>query len=107
VDAVRPATREKKEDPFAEVLAGTSNLMRDFFRALSQDVAAGKAKVSWVDNKLALSKRLIGNYGMASESLLENLRKFNLLYKVVGQEILLVDKVAALIAERPTGSEGS
>lgn len=107
MDAVRPATREKKEDPFAEVLAGTSNLMRDFFRALSQDVAAGKAKVSWVDNKLALSKRLIGNYGMASESLVENLRKFNLLYKVVGQEILLVDKVAALIAERPTGSEGS
>nr|WP_315591805.1 TraI domain-containing protein [uncultured Cupriavidus sp.] len=107
MDAVRPTGTDKKADPFAEVLAGTSNLMRDFFRAVSQDVAAGKAKVTWVDNKLAISKRMIGNYGMASESLLENLRKFNLLYKVVGQDILLVDKVAALIAERPTDSQGS
>lgn len=107
MDALRPTPRETKPDPFAEVLAGTSNLMRDFFRALSQDVEAGKAKVSWVDNKLAISKRLIGNYGMASESLVENLRKFNLLYKVVGQEILLVDKVAVLIAERPAAFEGS
>lgn len=106
MDAARPA-REKNVDPFTEVLAGTSNLMRDLFRALSQDVEAGKAKVSWVENKLAISKRLIGNYGMASESLVENLRKFNLLYKVVGQEILLVDKVAVLIAERPVATEGS
>lgn len=107
IDALRPAASDKRTDPFAETLAGTSNLMRDFFRALSQDVQAGKAKVSWVDNKLAISKRMIGNYGMASESLVENLRKFGLLYKVVGQDILLVDKVAALIAERPAVSEGS
>lgn len=107
IDALRPAASDKRTDPFAEALAGTSNLMRDFFRALSQDVQAGKAKVSWVDNKLAISKRMIGNYGMASESLVENLRKFGLLYKVVGQDILLVDKVAALIAERPAVPEGS
>lgn len=107
VDAVRPAGKDTKLDPFAEALADTSNLMRDFFRALSQDVAAGKAKVSWVENKLAISKRMIGNYGMASESLVDNLRKFNLLYKVVGQEILLVDKVAGLIAERPTSAQGT
>lgn len=107
IDALRPATSDKRTDPFAEALAGTSNLMRDFFRALSQDVHAGKAKVSWVDNKLAISKRMIGNYGMASESLVENLRKFGLLYKVVGQDILLVDKVASLIAERPAVPEGS
>ncbi len=106
VDAVRPTAKAVAADPFAEALAGTSNLMRDFFRALSQDVAAGKAKVSWVENKLAISKRMIGNYGMASESLVENLRKFSLLYKVVGSDILLVDKVAGLIAERPANSEG-
>ncbi|QET04080.1 type VI secretion protein (plasmid) [Cupriavidus pauculus] len=106
VDAVRPTAKAVAADPFAEALAGTSNLMRDFFRALSQDVAAGKTKVSWVENKLAISKRMIGNYGMASESLVENLRKFSLLYKVVGSDILLVDKVAGLIAERPVNSEG-
>lgn len=107
MDAVRTAQTEKDVDRFAEVLGGTSNLMRDFFRAVSQDVAAGKAKVSWVEDKLAISKRMLGNYGMASESLVENLRKFGLLYKVVGQEILLVDKVAALIAERPAPVEGT
>ncbi|WP_454056688.1 TraI domain-containing protein [Cupriavidus sp. Marseille-Q8015] len=106
VDAVRPTNKGTVADPFAEALAGTSNLMRDFFRALAQDVAAGKAKVSWVENKLAISKRMIGNYGMASESLVENLRKFSLLYKVVGSDILLVDKVAALIAERPGAAMG-
>nr|WP_315595545.1 TraI domain-containing protein [uncultured Cupriavidus sp.] len=105
VNAVRTTLKDKKADPFAEVLADTSNLMRDFFRALSQDVAAGKAKVTWVDNKLAISKRMIGNYGMASDSLVDNLRKFNLLYKVIGQEILLIDKVAALISERPPAGE--
>jgi len=106
MDAVRTTGADKSVDRFTEVLGGTSNLMRDFFRAVSQDVAAGKAKVSWVDDKLAISKRMLGNYGMASESLVENLRKFGLLYKVVGQEILLVDKVAALIAERPAPAEG-
>jgi len=108
MDAVRGTTSARTGDRFAEVLAGTSNLMRDFFRALSQDVQAGKAKVSWVEGKLAISKRILGNYGMASESLVDNLRKFGLLYKVIGQEILLVDKVAVLVAERPAAdTEGS
>ncbi|WP_244789419.1 TraI domain-containing protein [Cupriavidus pauculus] len=107
MDALRMAGTEKRPDRFAEVLGGTSNLMRDFFRAVSQDVAAGKAKVSWIEDKLAISKRMLGSYGMPSESLVDNLRKFGLLYKVVGQEILLADKVAALIAERPTPTEGS
>ncbi|SDD56983.1 conjugal transfer pilus assembly protein TraI [Cupriavidus sp. YR651] len=107
LDPNRPVRQEPPKDPFAEALAGTSNLMRDFFRALAQDVAAGKAKVSWVDGKLAIGKRMIGNYGIASETLIENLRKFNLLYKVVGQDILLVEKVSVLVAERPAGSEGA
>ncbi len=75
--------------------------MREFFRALAQDVAAGKVKAKWVDNRLAISKRMLGNYGIASETLIDNLRKFQLLYKIVGQDILLVDKVANLIATRP------
>ncbi|MNL70350.1 hypothetical protein D3C87_1953390 [compost metagenome] len=88
-------------------MEGASNLMREFFRALAQDVSAGKVKVSWVDNKLAISKRMLGNYGIASETLIDNLRKFQLLYKIVGQDILLVDKVANLIASPPQSPESS
>lgn len=107
LDGSRSLRPEQAEDPFKEALAGASNLLREFFRALAQDVAAGKVKVSWVDNRLAVSKRMLSNYGIASETLIENLRKFQLLYKIVGQDILLVDKVANLIATRPqsTGNE--
>lgn len=107
LDGSRSLRQEQAADPFKEALAGASNLMREFFRALAQDVAAGKVKVSWVDNRLAISKRMLSNYGIASETLIENLRKFQLIYKIVGQDILLVDKVANLIATRPqsTGNE--
>ncbi len=64
-------------------------------------MAAGKVKVSWVENRLAIGKRMLGNYGIASETLIDNLRKSQLLYKIVGQDILLVDKVADLIDKRP------
>ncbi|MEM5432390.1 conserved hypothetical protein [Cupriavidus taiwanensis] len=101
LDGSRSLRPEQATDPFKEALAGASNLMREFFRALVQDVAAGKVKVSWVDDRLAISKRMLSNYGIASETLIENLRKFQLLYKIVGQDILLVDKVANLIATRP------
>ncbi|SOY77632.1 conserved hypothetical protein [Cupriavidus taiwanensis] len=101
LDGSRSLRPEQAADPFKEALAGASNLMREFFRALAQDVAAGKVKVSWVDDRLAISKRMLSNYGIASETLIENLRKFQLLYKIVGQDILLVDKVANLIATRP------
>ncbi|MBB3011237.1 conjugal transfer pilus assembly protein TraI [Cupriavidus alkaliphilus] len=101
LDGSRSLRPEQTADPFKEALAGASNLMREFFRALAQDVAAGKVKVSWVDDRLAISKRMLSNYGIASETLIENLRKFQLLYKIVGQDILLVDKVANLIATWP------
>ncbi|CAG2155401.1 TraI domain-containing protein [Cupriavidus numazuensis] len=107
LDGSRSLRKEQTKDPFADVLAGASNLMREFFRALSQDVVANKVKVTWVDGKLAVSKRTIGNYGIASETLIENLRKYQLLYKVVGQDILLVDKVASLICERSAPTEGT
>ncbi len=84
------------EDPF-KAIAGTSNLMREFFKALSQDAAAGKTKVTRVEGKVAVSKRSLGNYGIASETLIENLRKFKHLYKIVGQDILLVNEVGDLI----------
>lgn len=85
------------DDPF-KALAGTSNLMREFFKALSQDVAAGKAKVTRIDGKVAISKRMLGNYGLASDTLVEHLRKGKHLYKTDGQNILLVDEVGNLIA---------
>lgn len=105
LDGTKSLRPDQTADPFKEALAGASNLMREFFRALAQDVATGKVKVSWVDNKLAVSKRMLGNYGIASETLIDNLRKFQLLYKSVGQDILLVDKVANLIASRPQSPE--
>lgn len=89
------------EDPF-KALAGTSNLMREFFKALSQDIAAGKAKVSRIDGKVAISKRMLGNYGLASDTLVEHLRKGKHLYKTDGQNILLVDEVGNLIAPGDT-----
>lgn len=107
LDGTKSLRPDQTADPFKEALAGASNLMREFFRALAQDVSAGKVKVSWVDNKLAISKRMLGNYGIASETLIDNLRKFQLLYKIVGQDILLVDKVANLIASPPQSPESS
>lgn len=85
------------DDPFKAV-AGSSNLMREFFKALAQDVASGKAKVTRVDGKVAISKRMLGNYGLASDTLVEHLRKGKHLYGVDGQSIVLVDDVGNLIA---------
>ncbi|MFC4524779.1 TraI domain-containing protein [Cupriavidus pinatubonensis] len=101
LDGTKSLRSEENADPFKDVLVGVSNLMREFFRALAQDVAAGKVKVSWIENKLAISKRMLGNYGIASETLIDNLRKFQLIHKIVGQDILLTDKVANLIASPP------
>ncbi|AAP86114.1 hypothetical protein OOOCML_34165 (plasmid) [Cupriavidus necator H16] len=97
LDGARSLRKEAPaEDPF-KAIAGTSNLMREFFKALSQDAAAGKTKVTRVEGKVAISKRSLGNYGIASETLIENLRKFKHLYKIVGQDILLVNEVGDLI----------
>ncbi|WP_455289569.1 TraI domain-containing protein [Cupriavidus necator] len=97
LDGARSLRKEAPtEDPF-KAIAGTSNLMREFFKALSQDAAAGKTKVTRVEGKVAISKRSLGNYGIASETLIENLRKFKHLYKIVGQDILLVNEIGNLI----------
>lgn len=98
LDGNKPLRPQAAADPFKDVLAGTSSLMREFFRALSQDAAAGKVRVSRVEGKVAISKRILGNYGIGSDTLIDNLRRFQLLYKTVGQEILLVDRVGSLVA---------
>ena len=40
----------------------------------------------------------LGNYGLASDTLVEHLRKGKHLYKVDGQSILLMEEVGRLIA---------
>lgn len=98
LDGGRSLRKEPSADDPFKALAGTSNLMREFFKALAQDVAAGKAKVTRVDGKVAISKRSLGNYGLASDTLVEHLRKGKHLYKVDGQSILLIEEVGRLIA---------
>ena len=97
LEGAKSLRKEHTDDPF-KALSGTSNLMREFFKALAQDVAAGKAKVTRVDGKVAISKHILSNYGIASDTLIENLRKFKHLYKTSGQDILLVDEVGDLIS---------
>lgn len=98
LDGARSLRKESSADDPFKALAGTSNLMREFFKALAQDVASGKAKIARIDGKVSISKRSLGNYGLASDTLVEHLRKGKHLYKVDGQNILLVDEVGRLIA---------
>ena len=84
-----------------DVLGPGAAMMREFFRALADDVAAGKAKVTWEDKGLTVQKRLIGAYGMTSETLVEQLRKRSLLLRVQGTEICMVERAGRLIMERP------
>lgn len=102
LDGARSLRKEPSADDPFKALAGTSNLMREFFKALAQDVAAGKAKVTRIDGKVSINKRSLGNYGLASDTLVEHLRKGKHLYKVDGQNIVLVDEVGTLIAPEVT-----
>lgn len=88
-------------DPFAEILSSASNLMREFFRALMQDVESGKVAVHWAEKGLVLQKRVLGSYGIASETLVDNLRKLNLLVSSQGADIVLVERIGTLILPRP------
>lgn len=84
-----------------DVLGPGAAMMREFFRALADDVAAGKAKVTWEEKGLTVQKRLIGAYGMTSDTLVEQLRKRSLLLRVQGTEICMVERAGRLIMERP------
>ncbi|MFC4706025.1 TraI domain-containing protein [Paraburkholderia caffeinitolerans] len=101
--AIRPAGRPAPAAApagFDEVLEGQPNMIREFFRALREDVAADKAKVNWTDKGLAVSKRLVGSYGVASDTLVEYLRKRGLLVANVQAEIVLAPRAGELILER-------
>jgi conjugal transfer pilus assembly protein TraI len=83
------------------VLGNESVMILEFFRALAQDVADGKASVQWEDKGLVLQKRLIGAYGVTSNTLIEEMRKRSLLLRAAGNEICIVEKAGCLIQERP------
>jgi conjugal transfer pilus assembly protein TraI len=94
------APRALDDSAFDEVLKGAPKMILELFRALREDVAAGKAKVTWNEKGLAIGKRLIGNYGIASDTLLEHLRKRSLLLANGQAEITLAPRAGELILER-------
>jgi len=48
-----------------------------------------------------VQKRLIGAYGMTSDTLVEQLRKRTLLLRASGNDICIVERAGLLIMERP------
>ncbi|CAN7786131.1 TraI domain-containing protein [Caballeronia sp. LjRoot34] len=84
-----------------ELFGAGSVMMREFFRALADDVATGKAKVAWEEKGLTVQKRLIGAYGMTSDALVEQLRKRSLLMRAHGNDICIVERAGRIIMERP------
>ncbi|CAN7805040.1 TraI domain-containing protein [Paraburkholderia hospita] len=99
--AARPTRNGPTDEELTEVLGPGSAMMREFFRALAGDVAAGKAKVTWEEKGLAVQKRLIGGYGITSDTLVEQLRKRSLLLRAAGNDICIVERAGRLIMERP------
>ncbi|KAF7961861.1 type VI secretion protein [Cupriavidus sp. UYMU48A] len=93
-------SRRESTDPFATLL-GDSRMMSEFFRALAQDVTAGKVKVAWAEKGLVLPKKMAGSYGIASDTLIENLRKLSLLHAVQGTDLVLHERIGTLILPRP------
>jgi conjugal transfer pilus assembly protein TraI len=83
------------------ILGPGSVMLREFFRALAGDVAQGKAKISWDDKGLVLQKRLVGAYGVTSDTLIEQLKKRSLLLRAHGNEICMIERAGRLIQERP------
>lgn len=99
--ATRTTSSSISDQDLNDVLGPGAAMMREFFRALADDVAAGKAKVTWEEKGLTVQKRLIGAYGMTSDTLVEQLRKRSLLLRVQGTEICMVERAGRLILERP------
>ncbi|KVN06875.1 TraI domain-containing protein [Burkholderia diffusa] len=95
-----PAAVVPNVNRFDEVLKGAPRMIADFFSALQQDVAAGKVKVRWTDQGLALSKRTIGGYGVASDTLIEHMRRRSLLLANEPAEVTLAPRIGELIQER-------
>ncbi|WP_321882794.1 TraI domain-containing protein [Burkholderia cepacia] len=95
-----PAAAAPNGNYFDEVLKGAPRMIVDFFSALQQDVATAKAKVRWTDQGLVLSKRTIGSYGVASDTLIEHMRRRSLLLANEPTEVTLAPRIGDLIQER-------
>ncbi|WP_413226926.1 type VI secretion protein [Burkholderia sp. AU33545] len=91
---------EPSPEAFDAVLKGAPRMIVDFFRALGQDVQAGKAKVRWSELGLVLPKRLIGSYGIASDTLIEHMRRRSLLLVNEPMEVTLAPRAGELIQAR-------
>jgi len=87
-------------DRFEEILKGAPRMISDFFAALQQDVAGGKAKVRWAEKGLVVAKRTIGSYGVASDTLIDHMRRRNLLLANEPAEVTLAPRIGELIQER-------
>lgn len=92
----RPEEREATELDAA--LGKAPNLMKDFFRALAQDIASGKVEVSRLGDRIGLSRRTIDAYGIASGTLITHLQRLEWLAEAEGKEIVLVEAISRLIA---------
>ncbi|MDN7683035.1 TraI domain-containing protein [Burkholderia cenocepacia] len=95
-----PAAGATNGNRFDEVLKGAPRMIVDFFSALQQDVATAKAKVRWTDQGLVLSKRTVGSYGVASDTLIEHMRRRSLLLANEPTEVTLAPRIGELIQER-------
>jgi conjugal transfer pilus assembly protein TraI len=89
------------DEELTEVLGPGAAMMKEFFKALAGDVASGNAKVTWEEKGLAVQKRLVGAYGMTSDTLVEQLKKRQLLMRAHGTDICIVERAGRLIMERP------
>lgn len=85
-----------------ELLRGAPDMIKDFFRALHEDAASGKAKLVWSEKGLVLPKRLIGGYGVSSETLIDHLRKRSLVVGNSASEVVLAPKAGTLILVQPS-----
>ncbi|SAK73444.1 Putative helicase [Caballeronia pedi] len=90
------------DEQLNEILGPGAAMMKEFFKALAGDVASGKAKVVWEGKGLAVQKRLVGAYGMTSDTLVEQLKKRSLLLRAHGTDICIVERAGRLISERST-----
>ncbi|MGF6547220.1 TraI domain-containing protein [Paraburkholderia youngii] len=86
---------------FDEVLKGVPGSVREFFQALSEDVASGKAAVQWTEKGLVVPKRLIGSYGIAASTLVEHMRKRSLMVADAPTEVTLAPRAGQLILASP------
>lgn len=76
----------------------------DFFRALKEDVASGKAKVTWAKLGLNIPKKSLGSYGIASDTLIDALRKKGVLLDNGKAEIMIAQSIGRLIKAREEAS---